>query len=76
MRRSESISYRWFHGEGGIRVRDIVWCPRKILHMVNLQSEHAGVYFVEATLSNGHVLRSKPVYVVVKGTSRHGYFCK
>jgi hypothetical protein len=34
--------------------------------MINVQSEHAGVYYVEATLSNRQVLRSKPAYVIIK----------
>lgn len=69
MRRSESITYRWFQGESGERVRDVVWCPYKILHTVNVQSEHVGLYFVEETLSNGHVLRSTPVYLIINSTN-------
>lgn len=73
MRRAEIIRYRWFHGEDTItRIREVVWCPKKTLRMVDVQSEHSGVYTVEAILSNGRVLKSRPAYIIIRRTSIHG----
>ncbi|KAI6183631.1 hypothetical protein M3Y97_00509100 [Aphelenchoides bicaudatus] len=68
----QEARYRWFHGDTAKVVRDVAWCPRRILHLINAQSEHAGVYFVEATLPDGRVLRSKPAYVIIRSTNVHG----
>lgn len=71
--RSRATSYAWYQGESTQHLSDVPFCHKKILHIINVQSEHAGYYFAQATFEDGKQIISKPAYLVVRATSYYGY---
>ena len=70
------VSYTWFHGLNSSKLSPIIGCPRKLLHLINIGPENAGLYVLEARLSDGSKYRSKPYHLIVKrkGTSNIIYY--
>lgn len=66
------ITFTWLHGLNSRNLAEIAWCPRRILHLQNIQHEYAGIYVARVKFPDGTVHTSAPTFLVVRTTSFYG----